>query len=199
MKLAKQILTIILTFLFIFIVVYTRLASYIPFILALVILFSVIFMILRRRKNKGNELFIGSNSEVFSITVGLILMVFLTGGIQSPLFFLLYFLLFGMAFLFEPPTIFIFLLGLIAIFVIPTLQDDVFGNLIKVGSLTFLAPIAYFFSREFKHREQLEKKIEKNTEKILSDVEKIANQEGSVEDIEDILNQTEDLQEEAKK
>ena len=156
-------------------------------------------MILRRRKNKGNELFIGSNSEAFSITVGLILMVLLTGGIQSPLFFLLYFLLFGMAFLFEPPTIFIFLLGLITIFAIPTLQDDVFGNLIKVGSLAFLAPIAYFFSREFKHREQLEKKIEKNTEKILSDVEKIANQEGSVEDIEDILNQTEDLQEEAKK
>lgn len=199
MKLAKQILTISLTFLFVFIVVNTQLNEYIPFILALVIIFSVIFMVLRRRQNKGADLFIGSNSEVFSITSALLFMVFLTGGIQSALFFLLYFLLFGMAFLFEPPTIFVFLLGLFAVFGISVFQDDVFGNIIKVGSLAFLTPIAYFFGREFKRREELEKKIEKNTDKILSDVEKIANKEGSADELEDILNQTEDLQEEAKK
>lgn len=197
MKLFKQSVTIIITFLFIFTVVNTQLSSYIPYILALIIAFSIIFMVLKNRKNKARgkheELFIGSNLEVFTITAGLLLMVFLTGDIQSNLFFLLYFLLFGIAFLFEPASVFIFSLCLIGIFILPMFQDDVFGNAIKVGSLVCLSPIAFFFSREFKRREKLEREVKKKTDKILDDVKKLEEQEGEFDEIEDIAKEAQSL------
>lgn len=187
MRLAAQTFTIIVSFLFIFIVVNTQLQLYTPYILALLIAFAIMFMVTKNRKNrirdKKEELFTGSNLEVFTITVGLLLMIFLTGNIQSNLFFLLYFLLFGIAFLFEPASVFIFSLGLIGIFLPPMFRDDVFGNAIKVGSLVLLSPIAFFFSRELKRREQLDSHEKKSN---TDDIKIPEEQEGEFDKTEDI-------------
>lgn len=219
MKTLKQSTTLICAMIFVFLVLNTPLSDFITQILALLIIFSIIFVVIQRRRNKGlpaaclpdgqgrqgDELFIGSLREVFVITVGIILTVFLTGGIQSNLFFLLYFLLFGIAFLFEPATVFVFLIGLVAVFIQPALKDDVLSNLIKLGSLAFLSPIAFFFGREFKRRESLEKEVEDKTGEIIEDVDSllhsshVENDDEEVEELSDILEKTQKLRDEAEK
>ncbi|OIP57515.1 MAG: hypothetical protein COX79_02165 [Candidatus Levybacteria bacterium CG_4_10_14_0_2_um_filter_36_16] len=212
MKTLKQSTTLILATIFVFITLNTPLSDFITQILALLIIFSIIFVVIQRRRNKGlpagrqgDELFIGSLREVFVITAGIVLTVFLTGGIQSNLFFLLYFLLFGIAFLFEPVTVFVFLLGFAAVFIQPALKDDVLSNLIKIGSLGFLSPIAFFFGREFKRREKLEKEVEDKTGEIIEDVDSllhsdhVENDDEEVEELSDILEKTQKLRDETEK
>lgn len=199
MKTFNQSITILLSFLIVFIIQNTGLSGYITQILALLIIFSVIFIVIQQRKNKSDELFIGSKREVFAITTGITLTVFLTGGIQSNLFFLLYFLLFGIAFLFEPATVFVFMIGLMAVFLQSAFQDDVFSNLVKVGSLAFLAPIAFFFGNEFKRREKLQDTVEEKTSEIIEDMDKLlhskdaASNPEDIEELDDILEKTNEL------
>lgn len=206
MKTLNQSLIILLSFFIVFIIQNTGLSSYITQILALLIIFSVIFIVIQRRKNKvlpagkhAEELFIGSNREVFAVTTGIMLTVFLTGGIQSNLFFLLYFLLFGIAFLFEPPTVFVFMVGLIAVFIQGVFNDDVFSNFIKLGSLIFLSPLAFFFGNEFKRREKLEEEIEEKTGEIIEDADELLHSNEAtqnpedIEKLDDILEKTNEL------
>ncbi len=142
----------------------------------------------------AEEILIGSNKEVFVVTLILLIAIFLTGGLGSNLYFLLYFLLFGLVFLFEPPTVFILLLGLWVVF-FPSLSDgDLTTNLIKLGSLAFLAPISYFFGREFKKREELEAEVEDKTGQILEDAQTLKSHTKN----EDALNEIDDIVEKAK-
>lgn len=160
MKILKQSITLLLACLTVFTIISTPLSGYMTPILGLIIVFSVIFLILKRRRNKNEDLFVGSNIEVFAITLALLLAIILTGSLNSNLFFLLYFLLFAIVFLYEPPTVFVLLAGFLIIFWQAAIEGDIFGNLIKLGSLAFIAPISYFFGREFKRRDEPDKKSE---------------------------------------
>ncbi len=154
-RLAKQSLAIAFSFAFAFTALNTELVSYLPWILGFVIVFFIIYIILKRKRKKGAEILTGSPFETISLTIGVLLIIFITGGLNSGTFFLLYFLLFGAAFLFEPVLVFAVLLGIIILLLPQTLETgELFSNLIRVGSLVFVAPIAYFFGREFKAREQ---------------------------------------------
>lgn len=204
MRVIKQILAIIGTFVLVFLIV-TQLSDYIAQLLGLLIITSIIYIVVKKRQNKEKELFQGSYVEFFTITVSILLVIFLTNGLNSNLFFLTYFLLFGMTFIFEPPTVFLFLLGLIGIFITPALQGEVVPNLIKLGSLVLLSPIAFFFGSEFKRRQTLEDEIEEKTEKIISDVNSIMDSEHAqvsekeMEAIDNIAQNANDLRDLAEK
>lgn len=104
----------------------------------------------------------GSPLEVMTVTIGVLLVIFLTGGLNSGTFFFIYFLLFGAAFVFEPILVFAVLAGIVVLFLPQALNTgELFSNMIRVGSLVFVAPIAYFFGREFKRRENSDERTKK--------------------------------------
>ena len=198
MKFFSQSATIILASATVFLILNTALTSYLTPILAFLIIASIIYIIAQKRRNKGEDLLTGSNLEIFGITTAVLLIIFLTGAIQSNLFFLIYFLLFGLAFLFEPATIFVFVICMSLIFLDATLKGEVFSNLIKAGSIIFLSPIAFFFGREFRRREKLEDEVEKTSSDIVEDADALLHSqsvtsEEDVEEIDDIIEKTQEL------
>lgn len=199
MKTFKESLVIAISFALVFIILNTILIDYIVPILGLLITFSAIYLVVKRRRRQGQDLFIGSYPEIASIIICLVLAVFITGGVQSNLFFLLYFLLFGIAFLFEPITVFVFVLGVGAAFLQDTLINDVFSNLIKLGSILLLSPIAFFFGKELKRRESQKRTIDEKTDIILEDARTLQSKKGTasdeLEDIDEIIETATDLRE----
>ena len=188
----------------------TPLTAYMAPILGLLIIISIIGIIIKQRaakkaanlKGQAQDIFSGSGAEVFVVTTALLLTIFLTGGLSSNLFFLLYFLLFGIVFLFVPETVFVLLLGLGIVFFQQLSDGDLLSNLIKLGSLAFLAPISYFFGREFNKREKLEHKINDKTGQILEDAQtllKHTQNEDAVDEIDDIIERTNELRSETEK
>lgn len=205
MKILSQSTTIILSSITVFIILNTPLLPYLTPILALLIIFSVIYIIIKKRSKDNKELLSGSGLEVFGVFTAVLLIIFATGGITSSVFFLVYFLLFGLAFLFEPVVVLIFAICISAIFFEPTFKDDVFSNLIKSGSVIFLSPIAYFFGREFKRNRKLEEKIEQASDEIIEDADALLHSESAtrkeedLEEIDDIMKQANALKRETEK
>ena len=202
MRFFTQSSTLLLASAIVLIIVSTPLSSYMIPILGFVIAFSVILIVIRQRGNYGEDLFVGSNKEVFVLTLALLLTIFVTGGLSSNLFFLLYFLLFGIVFLFEPQTVFILLLGIGVVFFQSLGEGDLISNLIKLGSLALLSPISYFFGREFQRREKLSSEIEDKTGQIIEDAETLKSHtqnEEAIDEIEDIAEKAQELRREAEK
>jgi hypothetical protein len=194
MKVFTQSATLLFALASVLIIITTPLVDYQIPILAFLIIISVIFVIIRQRTKRGEETFVGSNKEVFMVTAILLLAIFLTGGISSNLYFLLYFLLFGLVFLFEPPTVFVLLLGLIVVFFPSLSEGDLFSNLIKLGSLVFLSPISYFFGREFQKRDKLVDEVRDKTGQIIEDADTLRSRESD----EDLIDEIDDIKEQAK-
>jgi len=202
MRLFTQSITIFASCALILLILNTPLTTYITPILGFVIILSIIFivikqrMIKRRSDGKTEELLTGANHEVATIIIALLLAIFLTGGLGSNLYFLLYFLLFGLVFLFEPAAVFVLLVGLLTVFYQSIFEGDMASNIIKLASLVLLAPISYFFGREFRRREKLEAEIEDKTAQILEDtkvLKKKVTDEDLIDEIEDIQEKASDL------
>ncbi len=85
-----------------------------------------------------------------------LLLVAETGGLSSPLFFILYILLFGLALLYEPLITLIFSLAL-SIFFYP--QTENIANLVQIISLLIIMPVALFFGKQYLKLLKEEKKI----------------------------------------
>lgn len=154
-----------------------------------------------QRNKKHDELFMGSNKEVFTVITAVMLAIFLTGGLDSQLYFLLYFLLFGIIFLYNPATVFVLLLGILVVFFESATLGNLVSNLIKLGSLVLISPIAYFIGREFQKKEQLEDAILEKTDQILEDAKALRKrgQDEDIDEIEDIFEKTDELRKEAMK
>lgn len=165
MKIFKETLTLLVSTGIVLIIVNTSFSLYLTQILAFIVAISVLVIVIKKKKNK--EILSGSLLEVFGITTSIFLTIFLTDAVNSPLFFLLYFLLFGIAFLMEPYAVFIFLAGILILFVPKMLPGIDVAELARVGGIILISPIAYFFGREFQRREKLEKDIEEKAEKII--------------------------------
>ncbi len=210
MKFFSQSLILILSFVIIYIWQQTPLSTYTIPILGLLIF--VYLLLSARKKGKG---FLNMGGEgpwgIFILNTLIFLLIFSTDGLYSPIFFLLYFLAFGIAFVFEPASVFIFILGSALVFLPQALTDDVMGNMLRLGSLLLISPLAFFFGNEYKKSEQSEAKIEameerakdaadtitENVEEILED-EKETLKDKDVEKLNEILEETEDLREEKK-
>lgn len=183
------------------------------YIVPLIGLLIVLYLIFSLRKGFANIFTLDGNSiwVIFIINTVILLVIFGTGNISSSLFFLLYFLLFGIAFVFEPVSVFIFVLGSILVFLPDALLNDTLGNFIRLGSLALISPIAFFFGKEYRKNDEEEEKLEDMGERtkdaadtIAHDVEQVLKKEKGnlepedLEKLNDILVEAEDLRAETK-
>lgn len=209
MKLVLQAFTLLISFGIVYVWQQTPLSGYTIQALG----FLVFLYLLISAKNKGKG-FITMGGDgpwgIFILNTIILLLIFSTGSISSPLFFLLYFLGFGIAFVFEPPAIFVFIIGAFLIFLPDMLSGDVFGNSLRVGSLLLISPLAYFFGREYRKSDKEQADIEALKERtkdaadtISEDVEEVVKdekqnlKEKDVEKLNQILEETEDLRSES--
>jgi hypothetical protein len=122
----------------------------------LIILYSIIHLISKRKKG-----FIYLNKtlfDVFFLSLITFLLVFSTGALNSPVFFLIYFLLFGVALLLEPVTA-IYLAVIISFFLFFTQKKDMLSELLQLSSLFLIAPLATIFGKQYIKLLQSESKI----------------------------------------
>ncbi len=211
MKFFLQILVLILSFSLVFGWENSPFSGFTIQILAVLV---VIYLLIAARKRGQGFLTMGGEGPwgIFILNTIILLLVFATGSINSTLFFLLYFLGFGIAFVFEPVAIFVFIVGAVLIFLPDALKGDTFGNFIKVGSLVLISPLAYFFGREYRKSdnqegdiEALEERTKEAADTISEDIEEVVKnekqnlKEEDMEKLNEILEETEDLREESKK
>lgn len=210
MKLLQEFLILLLSFSTVYVLQLETMSSYIVPLIGLLI---VLYLIFSLRKGFANIFTLDGNSiwVIFIINTVILLVIFGTGNISSSLFFLLYFLLFGIAFVFEPVSVFIFVLGSILVFLPDALLNDTLGNFIRLGSLALISPIAFFFGKEYRRNDEEEKKLESIEERtrdaadtIAHDVEQVLKRKKDnlehedLEQLNDILEETEDLRAETK-
>jgi len=143
--------------------------------------------------------------NIFLLNTALLLLVFSTGGFQSPLYFLLYFVSFGLAFVLTPEVVFVFAGCLLLLFLPDAMKGEIGANLIRLGSLILLSPLAFFFGREFRERFRKDKEMEtvrgENTEsanRISADVSDLLNRDQNKLDSKDVAELDEILQEAEK-
>ena len=117
-----------------------------------------LLFVLIKRFLKKSVAFIPLETIFFTILV--LLLVFNTGGLSSPLFFLFYFLLFALSLLLEPQIALTLALTLIVIFLIDLKEIESLESLIPLFSLPFITPLAVFFGREHQKLEKTEKELD---------------------------------------
>src|ERR1035437_27173 len=159
MKILLQALVLIFSFVFVFVWKQTPLVNYTVALSGVLIILYILFS--ARNKGKG---FVEMGGEgpwgIFFLNTVILLLISSTGGIDSVLFFLLYFLCFGIAFAFEPAVIFVFVFGAILVFIPEALKGDLLVNLLKLGSLLLISPLAFFFGNEYKKNDKENETIE---------------------------------------
>lgn len=217
----KQSLLLIVSFILVFAWQNTILSQYtIPALGFFIFLFFLISA--RKQKNiiplqgtpassKTSNPILSTTWSIFILNTVILLFIFSTGGLSSTLFFLLYFIVFGIAFVFEPATVFVFTACSILIFIPDALRNDTMRNFIMLGSLGLISPLAFFFGQEYRKEEKQEEKIEAIKERskdsadvIAHNVEDILKKEkqnlrpDEVEKLNNVLEETETLREEKK-
>ncbi len=149
MQILWQALLLLLSFGCIFIWQQTNLSQYTLELLGLLLVCYTAIALKRKNfdflHNVKNDLW-----GLFILNTVIVLVVLMSGNFSSPLFFLLYFLSFGIAFAFSFPTVLVFMIGIIGLFLPLGLRGDVFRNLAMLGSLVFLCPVAFFFGKKSK-------------------------------------------------
>jgi hypothetical protein len=115
--------------------------------------------------------------DVLILTLIVLLLVFSTGGAGSPLFFLVYFLLFGLSFLFEPPIAVIFSLILI-IFLVPFVKT--ITEAASMFSLFLITPLALFFGQQYLKNLSAQKRIKIYQDRWLENEKSLENEETNV-------------------
>ena len=108
--------------------------------------------------------------------IGLII-VFGTGGPQSPFFFLIYFLLFGYSFLLQPEAALAFGFILI-IFLSPQISS--WADLLETFSLLLVAPLALFFGQQYLKIMTDQKRIRLFQKQWLKDEKALESEEKAV-------------------
>lgn len=172
--------------------------------------FLVFLFLLISFKNKNNLNF-GGPINFFILNSVTLLLIFMTGGIESDLFTILYFLLFAASFIMDPRVVFIIPLGVIIVFWSQIFEGETLSNFIKIGSLILLTPLAYFFGKQFKNSDQQNDEVIKTKEravdaadeisKDVKDVVESANNkltDTEMNKLNEILEETEDLRQEKK-
>ena len=121
----------------------------------------IVFFIMRK--------FIGNRikshlMESIIFTFIILLTINTTGGINSPFFFLLYFLLFSLSLLLEPVVSITTTLSLMVCFMFTLPPGQSLKSLLPIFSLAFLTPFAMFMGQEFVESQKLKTTIVQNQE-----------------------------------
>jgi hypothetical protein len=194
------------SFLFLFIFKQAGLTDFTPQLIGLLVF---VFIVMSAGKKKRFSL--GGPLGVFVLNTVIFLVIFSTGGISSSFFFVLYFLVFAIAFVFDPNLAFVFAAGSLIVFVPEALKSNGIENFIKIGSLFLISPLAYFFGNMFKKSDQNQDDVVKVKERaqdaadtISKDVDDVLKdgkqmlEPQDVEKLNEILEETEDLRQEGK-
>ncbi|MGB9911597.1 MAG: hypothetical protein ACPLKP_03310 [Microgenomates group bacterium] len=106
------------------------------------------------------------------LTLVIMLLVYSTGGLTSPLFFLVYFLMFGLALLFEP-LITLSLAGvMVLLFLLTPTKQEPLNEFLQLFSLLLITPLALFFGNQYLKLLESEEKI-----KILKEENQITEEQ----------------------
>jgi hypothetical protein len=210
MKLFVQCLTLVSSFLVVF---FWQVSPLKDFTVQLLGLFIALYLIISARKKGRNFFTMGGESPlgIFLINSLIFLLIFTTGGFNSALFFILYFLAFAIAFVFDPLCVFIFIIGTVLIFSPDLLGANFTANILKIASVVLISPLAFFFGKEYQKIDIEEEKLNEMKERakeaadtISTDIEEVIVDEKEVlrqkdiEKLNEILEETEDLRDESK-
>jgi len=141
-------LLLIVSFAFIIVWLNTSLSGYTYWVLGV---FGVVYIILAIRK-KNFDIISSMKNDLVGLTVLntiIVLVIMLTGAFSSPLFFLLYFLAFGIAFAYEPGIIFIYIIGIGILLYPEIIKEDQTRNMLMLGSLAIMSLLAFFFGQTY--------------------------------------------------
>lgn len=125
-------------------------------IIALSIICYVLIQYLSRKSNfPANK---KSAIDIFILTLVIYLIIFSTGALFSPLFFLIYFLLFGISLILEPSAGFI--LAIIStIFFLASPRKELWAEFLQLASLFLISPLSLIFGTQYIKVLQDEEKI----------------------------------------
>lgn len=206
MQFAIQSSLMLASFVFLFVFREANLTSFSPHLIGILIF---IFIILSAGEKRRINL--GGPASVFVLNTVIFLVIFSTGGLSSSFFFVLYFLIFAIALVFNPALAFIFAAGSLIVFLPEVFKTNVFENFVKIGSLFIISPLAYFFGNMFKKQDKEQDEVVKVKERAASAADTISKDVGEVlekekknlksEDVEklgEVLEETEDLRQESK-
>lgn len=204
MKFVGQSLLIILAFVFVFVWQQGPFSDFTIPILGFLVFVYVLTTL--SKKGKSPTSIAGGSFDIPILITIILLLIFSTGGLTSSLFFLLYFLGFGIAFIFEPATVFVFVIAAFLIFLPDALKADYTQSFIRTISLIFISPLAFFFGKQYREKndediamegmqqdsQDAANKIAKKVEDVLQ-AEKQTLKEQDVEKLDEILEETEKL------
>lgn len=141
--------------------VWTNIPQLSVYTLQLIALFVIAYFInqfyMRRKKQPFSKINLTLDAVVFTMVI--LLLIASTGGLTSPLFFLIYFLMFGLALLFEPAITFSLALAMVLFFVLQPTKEAPLIEALQLLSLLLITPLAMFFGKQYL-------KVLENEEKI---------------------------------
>ncbi len=114
------------------------------------------------------------------LTMVFLLLVFATGGGQSPLFFLLYFLLFGLAFAWQPRVTFGFSIFLALFFLLASPQAGGWQLWLNPLSLLLVAPLSLYFGRQYLENLRQQRRLHLYQKKWNRDERHLSRQETAI-------------------
>lgn len=154
----------------------------------------------RRKKRLFSKANLTIDAVIFTLVV--LLLIASTGGLTSPLFFLIYFLMFGLALLFDPFITISLAAAMIFFFLLQPSKEEPLAHLLQLLSLLLITPLAMFFGKQYLKLLEDEEKIkilqeeadilEKEIEKEETDVLMWSTLELK-KGLSEILDQTSDL------
>jgi len=152
-----------------------------------ILLFFANHFFFRRQKKsdqKAKTLIPRFNLSIDAIvfTMVVMLLVYSTGGLTSPLFFLVYFLMFGLALLFEPLVTISLATAIILLFLITPTTQEPLTEVLQLFSLILITPLALFFGSQYLKLLESEEKI-----KILRQEGKILEEQIKKEETDTLL------------
>lgn len=116
----------------------------------------VVFYFLTRMFFSKKLSFSAITLEIVTFTAILLILLSSTGGLNSPLFFLVYFLLFIVSLLFDPPVTLVLTLAL-TLFFAKTLTT--LHAALQLLSIIFIAPLAIYFGNQYLRLLESQEKI----------------------------------------
>ncbi|MEK7605581.1 MAG: hypothetical protein AAB478_03610 [Patescibacteria group bacterium] len=146
-------------------------------LIGLLVLAYLIMSRFKRKQADGSRLGAMDNFTIFTLTTLILVFIFTTGALNSPLFFLLYFICFGITFVMLPETVFIFLIGTIFLFLPHIDQAAIMQDSIKLASLALISPLAFFFGKEYRVVEHHQDHDQAIAKKIISEAGTVLKQE----------------------
>lgn len=190
-------ISLALAFIFVGIIKSSPLSGELGFILAALIVMAIIVSTIQRKKTTYNMLFSGSSPEIFFITSIVLLMIEVTGGANSQLYFLNYFLLFGIPLLSTPKMTLMFVICMFLLN-IPDIARSFSTDLtLKLGSILLLMPLSYFLSNELMKRQRENQILKEKAKAIEENAQALETDEDDIEareKLDDIIESAEEIE-----